>query len=138
MLKPCMKGNFLACYPIATEECLMVGLTCHVCLQDAAVLARQKASVLIESILQSHYKRTALIQSYRSVITSFKSGKDSASFNSNKRSLDDKFKTLGEKVSQLGKDLQLTDADSAAKVWDGVGIWTVNGVMLPPPSDCPF
>lgn len=94
------------------------------CLQDAAVLARQKASVLIEAILQSHYKRTSLIQNYRSVITSFKSGKDSSSFNSNKRGLDDKFKTLGEKVSQLGKDVQPTDADCAAKVSSvqGVGL----------------
>ena len=80
------------------------------------MLARQKASVLIDSILQSHYQRAALIQNYQSVITSFKSGKESGNFNSNKRSLDDKFKMLGDKVSQLCKDLQSSDADSTAKV----------------------
>lgn len=79
-------------------------------------MARQKASVLIDSILQCHYKRTALIQNYLSVITSFKSSKDSGSFNSSKRSLDEKFKVFGDKVLQLSKELQPSDADSAAKV----------------------
>ena len=83
-------------------------------MQDAAVLARQQASVIIDSILQSHYKRSALIQRYQSIIASFKtSGKESGT---NKRSLDDQFKTLGDKVSQLCKDLQLSDAESGAKV----------------------
>lgn len=72
--------------------------------------------MVIDSILQSHYKRAALIQNYRSVIASFKIDKDSGSFSSNKRNLDDKFKSLGGKVSQLVKDLQPTDSDGAAKV----------------------
>jgi hypothetical protein len=79
-------------------------------------VARQKASVFIDSILQSHYKRISLIKSYNSAITSFKSSKDSGSFNSSKRSLDEQFKKLGEKVSKLGKDLHPTDPDCAAKV----------------------
>lgn len=72
--------------------------------------------MLIDSILQAHFKRVTLIANYRSSITSFKSGKESGSFNSNKRSLDDKFKMLGDKVSQLIKDLQPNDAESTAKV----------------------
>ena len=86
-------------------------------MQDAAVLARQQASVIIDSIKQAHFKRGSLIQKYRSVITNFKSSKDSGSSNSSKRSLDEEFKKLGEKVSQLAKDLQPTDMESAAKVF---------------------
>lgn len=84
--------------------------------QDAAVLARQQASVIIDSILQAHFKRTSLISNYHSVIATFKSSKDSGSSNSSKRSLDEKFKVLGDKVTQLGKDLQPSDPESAAKV----------------------
>ena len=87
-----------------------------VCVQDAAMLARQKASVIIDAIKQAHFKRGSLIQKYHSVITSFKSNKDSGTSNASKRSLDDEFKKLGEKVTQLSKDLQPTDAESAAKV----------------------
>ena len=79
-------------------------------------MARQKASGVIDSILQCHYKRSALIQQYQSVIATFKSSKDSGSSNSSKRSLDEKFKSLGDKVSQFCKELQLSDAESTGKV----------------------
>lgn len=79
-------------------------------------MARQQASVIIDAIKQAHYKRDSLIQKYRSVIANFKSSKDSGSSNSSKRGLDEEFKKLGENVSQLVKELQSTDMESAAKV----------------------
>ena len=85
-------------------------------LQDTALLARQQAAVVINSIKQAHFKRSSLVQKYRSVITNFKSSKDSGSSNSSKRNLDEEFKKLGEKVSQLAKELQATDTECAAKV----------------------
>lgn len=85
-------------------------------MQDAALLARQQASVLIDSILKAHDKRVALVSTYRSSISSFKNSSDTKTFKSTKKSLDDQFKAFGERVSQLAKELQPNDPDGAAKV----------------------
>ena len=66
------------------------------------MLARQQASVIIESILQTHFKRAALVTNYQSVIAAFKSSQDSGGANSSKRSIDEKYKVLGDKVAQPG------------------------------------
>lgn len=85
-------------------------------LQDASLLAKQKARVLIDSILEAHDRRTALVGSYQTAIATYKTSKDSKTFKTTKKSLDDRYKSSGEEVSSLVKELQGLDSEAIAKV----------------------
>lgn len=85
-------------------------------LQDAALLARQQVSVIMDSILLAHDQRLALVSRYQDSITAYKQSKDARTFKSGKKTLDDKYKVYTEEVASLCKQLQGTDPDSNAKV----------------------
>ena len=71
----------------------------------------------MDSILSAHDRRAALVPNYQTTITSFKSSKDTKSFKTTKRGLDDKYKAYTEQITSLIKQqLQAADPDRAAKV----------------------
>ena len=84
--------------------------------QDAALLAKQQARVLIDSILGAHDRRAALVGSYQTAITAYKTSKDIKTFKTTKKSLDDRYKASSEEVASIVKDVQGLDGDANAKV----------------------
>ena len=101
------------------HDCLLCGIKISinfVLFQDSALLAKQQARVLIDSILSAHDRRTALVDNYQTAITSYKTSKDSKTFKSTKKSLDDRYKASTEEVHSLVKDVQGLDGDANAKV----------------------
>lgn len=84
--------------------------------KDVALLTKQQASVIIESILTAHDKRATLVGSYEKAVTTLKSSEDAKGFKKSKKSLDDQFSSNTTKISALVKDLQATDPDAGAKV----------------------
>ena len=79
-------------------------------------MAKQQARVLIDSILGAHDRRAALVGNYQTAITAYKTSKDSKTFKSTKKSLDDSYKASSEEVASLVKDVQGLDGDANAKV----------------------
>jgi len=84
--------------------------------EDATLLAKQQARVLIDLILGAHDRRAALVGSYQTAITAYKTSKDVKTFKSTKKSLDDKYKASSEEVATLVKDVQGLDGDANAKI----------------------
>ena len=84
--------------------------------QDVALLAKQKALVLMESILQAHDQRTALVSQYHDAIAGYKQSKEGKGYKNTKRSLDDRFRTYTENIDSLGKQLQEMDSEKSFKV----------------------
>ena len=72
--------------------------------------------MLIDSILGAHDRRAALVTSYQNAISSYKTTKDSKTFKSTKKSLDDRYKASSEEVASLVKEVQGLDGDANAKV----------------------
>lgn len=71
---------------------------------------------MIDSILQAHDRRVALVGSYQMAISAYKTSKDSKTFKGTKKSLDDQYKSNSEEVGSLAKDVQGLDPDACAKV----------------------
>ena len=88
----------------------------HTHIQDATLLAKQQARVVIDSILQAHDRRTALVGSYQTAIATYKTSKDTKTFKMTKKSLDDRYKSSSEEISSLVKEVQGLDGDANAKV----------------------
>ena len=72
--------------------------------------------MLIDSILSAHDRRAALVNSYQTAISVYKTSKDVKTFKSSKKSLDDRYKASSEEVAALVKDVQGLDGDANAKV----------------------
>ena len=84
--------------------------------KDVVLLAKQKALVLVESILQAHDQRTALVSQYQDAIAGYKQNKDVKGYKNTKRSLDDRFRTYTENIDSLGKQLQEMDSEKSFKL----------------------
>ena len=70
----------------------------------------------MESILQAHDQRTALVSQYHDAIAGYKQSKDVKSYKNTKRSLDDRFRSYTENIDSLGKQLQEMDSEKSFKV----------------------
>lgn len=84
--------------------------------KDAALLAKQQASVLVESILQAHDRRSTLITGYQDAIATYKQSKDNKAFKASKRRLDEGYRSSTEDITSKSKELQGTDSEATAKV----------------------
>ena len=71
---------------------------------------------MIDSILGAHDRRAALVGSYQTAITAYKTSKDVKTFKTTKKSLDDRYKASSEEVASIVKDVQGLDGDANAKV----------------------
>ena len=80
------------------------------------MLAKQKASVILESILQAHHRRSSVVSQYSETITSFKQKKNKEEFVKSRKSLDDQFKRCTGDIGKLGRKLQGIDAEKTSKV----------------------
>ena len=88
--------------------------------------------MLIESILQAHDQRTALVSQYQDAIASYKQNKDAKGYKNTKRNLDDRFRTYTEKIDSLSKELQEMDTERSFKV----GHFPVQCLPNPPSTLC--
>lgn len=79
-------------------------------------MAKQQARVVIDSILQAHDRRVSLVAKYQDAITAYKTSKDSKTFKTTKKTLDDRYKSNSDEVSSLAKEVQGLDPDTNAKV----------------------
>jgi len=84
--------------------------------KDTALLAKQQALVLLESILQSHDKRTTLVTKYQDAIANYKQNKDVKSYKNTKRQLDERYRNYTDTINNLNKQLQGTDSERASKI----------------------
>ena len=72
--------------------------------------------MLLESILQSHDKRTTLVTKYQDAIANYKQSKDVKSYKNTKRQLDERYRNYTDTINNLNKQLQGTDSERASKV----------------------
>ena len=79
-------------------------------------MAKQQASVLVESILQAHDRRSTLITGYQDAIATYKQSKDNKAFKASKRRLDEGYRSSTEDITSKSKELQGTDSEATAKV----------------------
>ncbi len=87
--------------------------------QDEALLGKQQASVLTDSILQANDRRSALVSRYHDAIAAYKQSKDVKTFKNTKKALDDKYRQTTEEVATLNKQLHDKDPEAHAKVRGG-------------------
>ena len=97
-------------------------------------MAKQKASVVLERILQAHDKQTSLLTQYGDTITNFKQSKNVQVFRKTKKGLDEKFKSCNEAITSLSKDLQVIDSEGSSKVRGGRDGVSNGGCDVSPPS----
>ena len=69
--------------------------------------------MLLESILQSHDKRTTLVTKYQDAIANYKQSKDVKSYKNTKRQLDERYRNYTDTINNLNKQLQGTDSEHA-------------------------
>jgi len=84
--------------------------------KDEAKESRMRVASLVDQVQSTHERRSALYQSYDDAINKFKSSKDLASFQANRKKIDADYKQLSGEIQTLQGQLKAEGSDSAEKV----------------------